>query len=155
MYCLPFNMTRQWQQVRLPVRRPCAPMARLSYLIPDNGAFMVSTNSGFCKRMLWSTSGPFLPHSRSLTYERELIIVVCHAEGCLPVDFARGGVAIAVFRERGEMGDGVWQPETLRAVKEQDPCRRHASCFWNDLHASRLQFVIIQGVTVRLFENVF
>lgn len=116
---------------------------RLSYIIPDNGAFMVSTNRRFCKQMLWNVSGPplfFVPHSRSLTYEQELTVVVCHAEGCLPVDFARGGVSVASLRERGEMGDSVWQPETLRAVKEQDPCRKQANCFLNDLHVSRLQF---------------
>lgn len=35
------------------------PWRQLSYIIPDNGAFMVSTNRGFCKWMLWNRSGPF------------------------------------------------------------------------------------------------
>lgn len=63
-----------------------------------------------------------LPHQRSLTYKQELIILVGHAESGLAVDFARGGVNVASLREGGEMGDSVRQPETLRAVKEQDPC---------------------------------
>lgn len=65
-----------------------------------------------------------LPHRRSLTYKQELIIPVGHAESGLAIDFARGGVSVASLREGGEMGDGVRQPETLRAVKEQDPCRK-------------------------------
>lgn len=68
-----------------------------------------------------------LPHQRSLTYKQELIVPVGHAESGLAVDFARGGVNIASFRERGEVGDSVRQPETLRVVKEQDPCRKKAN----------------------------
>lgn len=137
---------------------------RLPYIRPDSSALVVSTNRGFCKQVserlqtLRNTSGPFLPHSRSLTYEQELVIVVCHAEGCLPVDFARGGVHVASLREGGEMGDGVRQPETLSVVKEHDPCRKHANDFFqwftcvsrqSGLHAGK-QFGQSCGFTVML-----
>lgn len=70
-------------------------------------------------------TGCFMTHS--LTYTEKLRILVGHTQGSLAIVFARGGVLVALLRERGEMGNGVGQPETLRMVKEQNPCGMHES----------------------------
>lgn len=63
-------------------------------------------------------SQALLLHDRSLTYSKELFILVGHAQSSLAIDFAGGGVNKAFLREWGEMRNAVWQPETLRMIKE-------------------------------------
>lgn len=86
-------------------------------------------------------SQALLPHERSLTYTEELLILVGHTESSLAIDFARGGVKVASLRERGEMGNAVRQPETLRAVKEQYPCRMHTHSPQCKCNGSHIQYM--------------
>lgn len=65
--------------------------------------------------------------SWELTYMKKLLVLVGHTQCSLAIEFARGRVKVPFLGEGGEMGNAVRQPETLRAVKEQCPCRTHTN----------------------------
>lgn len=58
---------------------------------------------------------------------KKLLVLVGHTQCSLAIEFARGRVKVPFLGEGGEMGNAVRQPETLRAVKEQCPCRTHTN----------------------------